>query len=623
MPTITPIQKRRFIKLRQEGYSIRATCMKLGVSYSWGKAFDKGMKNNSGQEYAKEREQEGFAQPLEFDELTPEVVEALEDIQVFALRYFGITLAPYQVKAANLVVELLETHDEEYVCINWPPGTGKSTFTTRILTSWLTCKNRAIRGLIGSVSERLASKYTAALRDDFERPYPIAASLADKRSGLVEDAISSMPLDFGVFKGTGIWRANEFRIVLPAGITSGNKEPTWSAFGTDTSFIGTRSDICVWDDPWDPRMKDPDQIEEYYRQWDQVCETRLEPGGLFLLQMQRLAAQDVSRYCLDKNTLIIDDDGNEKWKSKYHHIKFPAHFKEKCQGDHGRDAKAWPDGCLLFPQRLGWEKLEGIRQDSEENFMVTYQQEDVDPEDVLCRQLWIDGGIDDDGSIVPGCWDEERVLGEIPTGLTRPIYSYATVDPSGSKFWALQWWVYHPATQQRFLVDVIRKKLRAPNFLGYTPSTKEYTGIANDWVLRGEKTKFPIRWLIVEQNAAQRYLLQYQHVLEWARAHHVRIIPHDTYGNKTDPDYGVMALLRPLYKHGLVRLPGGDRQSKIQSQHLINEVTQFPGGVYEDQTMAQWFGENRLPSLVKRQEADKTPRQWRPDFAHDPLGVSV
>jgi hypothetical protein len=42
--------------------------------------------------------------------------------------------------------------------------------------------------------------------------------------------------------------------------------------------------------------------------WDDECETRVEEGGLLWVIQQRLAAHDMSRYCLDKRVPVEDDD---------------------------------------------------------------------------------------------------------------------------------------------------------------------------------------------------------------------------------------------------------------------------------------------------------------------------
>ena len=72
-------------------------------------------------------------------------------------------------------MELLATDQKEFCVINAPPGVGKSTTFTHDIPAWLTCRNRAIRGLVGSVTGKLATQYTRRLRRSFENVVPVKA----------------------------------------------------------------------------------------------------------------------------------------------------------------------------------------------------------------------------------------------------------------------------------------------------------------------------------------------------------------------------------------------------------------------------------------------------------------
>ena len=49
----------------------------------------------------------------------------------------------------------------------------------------------------------------------------------------------------------------------------------------------------------------------------------------------------------------------------------------------------------------------------------------------------------------------------------------------------------------------------------------------------------PITTWVVEANAAQRFMLQYEHVRRWVAQSSVSIISHQTHRNKTDPNFGI------------------------------------------------------------------------------------
>jgi hypothetical protein len=76
------------------------------------------------------------------------------------------------------------------------------TFTL-IENAWLTVRNRAIRGMIVSNTQRNAENYLVNLRRALEQPLPIKASDNDIRLGIAVDAEASIVMDFGVFKTPG------------------------------------------------------------------------------------------------------------------------------------------------------------------------------------------------------------------------------------------------------------------------------------------------------------------------------------------------------------------------------------------------------------------------------------
>ncbi|MFN9899721.1 MAG: hypothetical protein ACK55Z_13225, partial [bacterium] len=56
-----------------------------------------------------------------------EAKRGVEDFDFFRKYYLGRVPSPWQVEAAVTLVQLLEAEDKEFVCLNVPPGAGKST----------------------------------------------------------------------------------------------------------------------------------------------------------------------------------------------------------------------------------------------------------------------------------------------------------------------------------------------------------------------------------------------------------------------------------------------------------------------------------------------------------------
>lgn len=627
----------KYQELRDGGMSMYGAAKKMAISYRAASDFEKGVGSAVGRAAKKAFEASRTPPVVPFDELSDAAREAFDDIEVFARRYFGLILMPWQLEATARIMELQESEEEEYVVINAPPGSGKSTFFTRILPAWATVRDRTLRGMIGSHTHRLGEWYTRRLKGEFERTVPVKAEAKDLKMGLAVDAESTLMEDFGRFKPDvkEVWRGDQFTVAQEGDISVSEKEPTWTCFGVDSGFLGGRFDLIIWDDLYDPRkMRTAEAREDLKRWWDEVAETRLEPGGLLVLQGQRMAGDDIYRYALDKHAVIDDDedleesvpDGVRLETRRYHHLSYKAHYEERCEKSHKQSAEPWPDGCLLYPRRLNWKKLSHIKAQTPDRFAILYQQDDADPAGVLVDPLWITGGTGQDGVLYQGCWDENRDVWELPANLPGDVLVVASADPSPSKYWALQVWAYVPESGMRYLIESYRQKMDAPTFLDWNHDEGIFTGIAEEWWHRSVAMGRPITHWVVEANAAQKFILQYDHFRRWSALRGVNLIPHYTHArNKADPDYGVQ-MLAGLYRHGRVRLPGRQRtQARPHALLLVNEVTKWSadghGAATDDCVMAQWFVEHNLPNL-SLPKGNVTPL-WRPSWIREASKVEV
>ena len=550
-----------------------------------------------------------LAAPVNYDALSPEAKRALTDFEYFRLRYFGRRSMPWAVDAMHRLESMMRSPEREYVVINVAPGTGKSTLLHDFAV-WETVQRRWLRGLWGSATAQLAGISTKRLRTTLGASYTIKAKQRDMAAGYGIDAEATLVSDFGRFRPVdgGVWRTDMFVVEQFDEENYDEKEPTWGAFGQNSEEIGWRANLIVWDDLVTQKTIGAtlEAIDEHRRWFDDVAEERLEPGGLFVLMGQRLAANDTYRYCLDKVTEDIDFEGqdipDEARTPMYHHIVYPAHDPNVCKG-HGKDQTEqvpWrPDGtggCLIDPYRVSWKKCRDTMRD-EQKWETVYQQGDSSAQDVLVQKLWIDGGQDNrTGELFVGCWDEDRAACEIPRNeegeISKELVSYMLVDPSPSRYWGCLWMAYDPATTRRYVLDVFRDKMQAGEFLDVIGG--QPVGLAHEWLMRSRGLGLPIRAMVVEANSAERFLLQYEHVRNWMSKHGVRILSHATHQNKADPKFGVQTI-GGIWRQGLVRLPG---KSRLTIKPLVAEATTYPQGASDDLIMAFWFGEYNLTNII-------------------------
>lgn len=546
----------------------------------------------------------------------PEAAErALVDFDYFRQRYFGRVVMPWQSDAGKKLAELKRTPHKEFVVLNVFPGSGKTTLFPHDLVAWFAVQDRSLRILIGSRTLRQAQMYTNRLRRTFSRLTPAPVDPDDIAKGLAVEPTGTLTEDFGRFSPIGreeMWTADQF-VLFQWGRAVAEKEATFTAFGMDSGFLGGRYDIVVWDDLVDHKvLRTQEGREALIRLYEDEVENRLDPGGLLVLQGQRMRTDDLYRHCLDMRT-EIDPDAGFDGVPKYHHIVYRAHHEDLCQGlsSHGADvAKPWPEGCLLDPIRLPWREVSTIRANREEKWAVLYQQEDVDPDKVLVQRVWIDGGINPvSGEKHPGCWDHDRGIAEVPAGISSPWMSIATCDPSPTRYWSIQWWLYEKATERRYLLDLIRQPMEIDDFLDWDYAKARFTGFMQDWQLRSIALGVPISHWIVEINAT-RFLHQHDHWKRFQALHRVALIPHTTQSNRNDKDFGVQTI-GPHYKFGRVRLPGktkvdgGSAPARQTSMRLVDEVTRFPDSSTDDCVLAHWFLEFNLPRLTPRTTAPK------------------
>ena len=625
---VNPVQRKKYFEARAAGFSIAQSAQKAKFSEATAYRVEKAAQNlrsdegidSSASNYRELKAESKLEGPKPYERLSADAKKALEDFGYFRRRYFGRVSTPWQEMAGEELVKLLESDNKEYVVMNMPPGSGKTTLL-HDLTCWVICRNRSVRLLTGSATMSLAKRNLMRVRRSLERVIPEQAEDNLKARGQAFDAESTLAFDFGRFKPLDkeLWTNEAFIVMQPedAGAIS-EKEPTLSAYGMDSGFIGGRFDGCFWDDLVDPRkVRSADQREAMEDWYQDVAETRLEPAGMLALIGQRLAPDDLYRFALDMTQPIEEDEvldtltdeeiANLRHDKKYKHLKYKAHYEELCEPEnHKRGSEAYPKGCLLDPRRLPWREISNLMSNRGERFAVVYQQEDIALDETLVRNEWVFGH----GQSI-GCIDKDRDRWEIPPGLNpADCMVVATADPSPTNFWSIQCWLYHPESQQRFLLDLIRKKMEAPEFLEYNYNIGEFTGVMEEWQRLSTSLGFPIQTWVIEQNAAQRFMLQYDHFKRWRQLNGVEVIPHNTNTNKSDANYGVTTISQH-WRFGRVRLMGKG-EGKVRSMHLIDEVTKYPHGRTDDCVMAEWFFEWNIPNLY--QPKTQKVQAWRPNW---------
>lgn len=585
----------RFFEFREQGLSIEVSARRAHISPATAYRFSHGDQSSQGLEAAEILGISEVAGTFLLPALSPEALRGLEDFAYFRRRYFGRRSTPWQVQAVEEYVRAIESEDREYLVMNMPPGSGKSTLFTHDLPCWLIARNRAIRIMIGARTERQARQQVGRIKKSLERDVPMRVDPDKVMLGIADNAEATLQDDYGAFKPEGRsdkWRAEALVVRQLDGVSLDDKEETVAAYGQDSGFLGGRYDLVIWDDLVDGKNTRGQEGRENMREWwDSEAETRVEPGGALVLNGQRIAHNDLYKYCLEKKTL----DG----EAFYRHIVYRAHDTERCvdvhldpddsKPKHQRYLAPWPDSCLLDPHRLPFADLEAKRLNNPRSFSVQYQQEDGDLVGGLLDPAWIVGGVDDDGFMAPGCLDEDRLLGQVPSHLTGGRgWAFVTVDPSPTEFWGIIHWVYDPDANRRYAIDIIKRRMNPEQFLSRSIETGEYSGLLVDLMASSIEQGCKISHVVFEVNAAQRWFLSQETTQNWALITGVRMVPHTTHVNKNDPKFGVETI-GDLFRQGQIRLPWGDVIARKRTKDFLDEAYTYPDGETTDLVMSCWF----------------------------------
>lgn len=587
----------RYFTARNAGFGVSESARKARLSESSANRFERGDQRSSGHEAALLLGVDLVGGQLVLAPLSGEASRALDDFGYFRFRYFGRVSMPWQVRAGQDVLgALTDKTRRSFVVINAPPGSGKSTLFTHDIPCWMIARNRKVRMMIGAQAERIARQYVDRIKTSLERESPMLADPDEVDAGIAFDAQATLLDDFGVFKPEGrsqLWRQESLSVRQLDGSKPDDKEPTVTAWGSDSGFLGSRVDLALWDDLITLENWTTVAAKERLRRWlGAEAETRIEPGGAFILQGQRIAHDDLYHVALEKKRLDRS--------AKYAHVMYRAHDEENCRG-HDDDATnvppAWPDGCLLDPHRLPYDYLTEVANDDPNIYAVQYQQEDGEEKAGLLEMAWILGGVDSHGYPSPGCLDPGRNIGEVPPHLTDGRgWSFVTVDPSPTQWWAVQWWLFDPVTDERYLLDTEKKRMGPEDFLSYdlehgTHGFTVFGGLLEMWRHRANASRAPLQLVVFERNGAQEWFLRQRHVQQWQDATNIRIVGHVTHANKADPKFGLESI-GDLFRQGKIRLPDSSPTARLKVDALIKEAKAYTGAdrnEVSDQLMACWF----------------------------------
>ena len=548
--------------------------------------------------------------------LLPRRIQAMleptpEAFNAFRLYFLGTTEVRWQTEAARVLIEAeLEAQTRQSTApvrmlANVFPGGGKSKTFTHDYVVWRIVRARTmredIRAQLGARTLTQSGQYTLRVRSTLTR---------NRR--LIET--------FGRFKEQHpiLWEKDAFIIENLTGIVYDEKEPTIFAVSQDSGFLGARAHLVIWDDLVDKKNNKTEDSRKALREWwiDEAA-SRVEPRGVLCLVGTRTGPDDLFATCkkLGHETGEADDQGRPIVEKLYRQYIFGVHATDRCTGGKSRLSADHVD-CLNYPERYDWPAILDLMTQGGGRFRLTYQQEDQDLDLALVHMAWIEGIQGEDGIQYPGCLDYARGLWEpLPSHALDDHRGIILVDPSPTEWWAVELWAFDRRNDLDWLVGMERRRMPADKLLDLEPGTFNYSGVLEEFVTRGRQLRLKVGMLIIEANAAQKFLTQYAFFKDWARSRSILIRPHQTSGpGLLDDKYGIQTI-GPRFKHGKVRLPWNGAVTRRIVGYLIHEALTFPEGETDDCLKAYWFGHANRDRLGL---ADDGPTHYTPDHELSP-----
>lgn len=463
------------------------------------------------------------------------------------------------------------------IIINVPPFHAKSQTLT---VDWLTyqiCLNPNIRILIVSKKQEQAKKFLFQIKQRLT-------------SNLYAELQAAYGPEGGFRTTDGPWSAN---MIYVGGRDSDEKDPTVEAIGLGGQIYGSRADLILLDD-----CVVGSNAAEYEKQIDWLeseVENRVFDGKIILVGT-RLKSMDLYAALRDGSRYL---SGRSPWT--YLRMPMVLEFAE----DPDEWVTLWPKSHIPMDQNdakpledgmyAAWDGRRCAKvRDSKPPLVwqLVYQQQQV-ADDAVFDPLCVQGSVDKRrkvGPLVAGAFGHPR------NGM-QGMYTIVSIDPAASGESFVLVYAVERTTQKRYVLNCWTRENATPQW--YLDKLADITGT------------FHPDEIVVESNGYANWFITDERLTKFAQAHGIRVTPHKTYHNKSDPEFGVMSLV-PLFgttrrthdgagkavhnDDNLISLPDPDKGEGVKS--LIEQLIAWQPGVRggklkQDGPMALWFAELR------------------------------
>lgn len=452
-----------------------------------------------------------------------------------------------------------------------PPNHGKSTTLTMNYVTWRIHRNPNIEVIIVSQTEKMAKKFLNGIKQRLTSPFYAAMHEAFAPDGGWKDP-------------DGSWTATEIYIKgkNSDGEKGGQKDPTVQALGVGGQIYGARADLVVLDDI--ETLKNVAAWSDHLDWMGQEVMTRPGATGQVIVCGTRVASVDVYQK-------LRDEFADWKGQPLFNYLAQPAVLETADN----------PEGWVtLWPERWPGRDLALMQAKirSAGKWALVYQQADVSEDsDFPAGAVECSVGARFYGVMTAGA------RGHRERGM-EGLYVCAGYDPAASGHSAFVVLGVDRIEQKIWLLDALSQKdMNAATVQATIPMLTD---------------KFGIKEWVVEVNAMNRYVSQDPAITRPLFAKGVRMRPHTTGVNKTDPIFGVKSMA-PLFLSCGTPIPDSDLWQRTPDQALIDLPNKKTNRHVAELVMQliTW-----QPELPKSQKTDLVMALWFAVIAaRDAMGI--
>ena len=483
---------------------------------------------------------------------------------------------------------------DRLILINTPPFHAKSATITQEYVTYKLCMNPAYRVVIISETAESAKKFLFSIKTMLTSPDFVELQEAYAPEG-----------GFKPQRGDGRWGENQIYLNARGAdaVEKAAKDPSVQIVGIGGAIYGARADLTILDDAISDK-----NAAAFEKQFDWLTRTILSrsKAGKVLVIGTRIAPGDLYSH-------LLKDEVYVNGKSPWTYIAQPAVLefsdeptdwttlwpKSSKPMDEAADERPGEDGLYRC-----WDgpALNEVRNANRPGvWALVYQQQQVS-EDMTFHPLCVWGSVDrrrKPGPLRAGAWGH-------PYNGSEGMRCILSIDPAGTG----------EAFMLAMAVDRMKRERWIMNaWMGNHTKPSWYADLIEQIV-----PEYGIHDLVVESNAYASWLIHDERIVAYCRDRGVRIVPHATYNNKNDPDFGV-ASMSSLFGStrrreagrgaetgqldhagdNVIHLPDPDQSAGIKAlidQLLIWVPGKRGGQLRQDGPMALWFAELRARTYL-------------------------